>query len=60
MGLVIKTNNFAIEAMVILRFESIRPRDHVAKIGLNGPMPNRVEVKNFFGVDSYRLTFFVF
>ena len=43
-GLPIETNNFTFEVMAMLGFESTRPGGHVVKIGLNGPMTNRVKV----------------
>ena len=39
-----ETNNFAFEDMVILGLESTRLDGQVAKIGLNGPMTNRIKV----------------
>ena len=32
----------------MLGFESTRPGGHVVKIGLNGPMTNRVKVQKLF------------
>ena len=43
-GLFIATNNFAFEVEAILVLESTHLESRVAKIGLNGPMNNRVKV----------------
>ena len=43
-GLFIATNNFAFEVEAILVLESTHLESWVAKIGLNGPMTNRVKV----------------
>ena len=47
-GLAIETNIFVFEGMVILGFESTPPCGHVARIGINGPMTNRVKVQKLF------------
>ena len=43
------TSNFAFEVKDVLGLESTHLESQVAKIGLNGPMNNRVKVKNIFG-----------
>ena len=48
LGVAIETNNFALEVIVILGFENIHPGGHVAKIGLNGSIYNRVKVQKLF------------
>ena len=46
-----ETNNFVFKIKVILGLESAPLSCLVAKIGLNGPMPNRVKVwRNILGV----------
>ena len=37
-------SNFAFEVKTILDLESTHPESWVAKVGLNGPMTNRVKV----------------
>ena len=49
------TSNFAFEVKDILGLESTHLESQVAKIGLNGPMNNRVKVKNIFWVYSWQL-----
>ena len=49
------TNNFALEVKNILGLENTHLESQVAKIGLNGPMNNRVKVKNIFWVYSWQL-----
>ena len=49
------TNNFALEVKNILGLENTNLESQVAKIGLNGPMNNRVKVKNIFWVYSWQL-----
>ena len=49
------TSNFAFEVKDILGLESTHLESRVAKIGLNGPMNNRVKVKNIFWVYSWQL-----
>ena len=38
------TNNFAFEVKAILGFESTHQESQMAKIGINGPITNRVKV----------------
>ena len=40
--------NYAFDVTIILELESTRPDCQVAKIGLNGPMTNRVKVWSYF------------
>ena len=42
------TSNFAFEVNAILGLESTHLESWMAKIGLNGPMTNRVKFKNHF------------
>ena len=49
------TSNFAFEVKDILGLESTHLENQVAKLGLNGPMNNRVKVKNIFWVYSWQL-----
>ena len=44
LGHLIATSNFALEVKAILGLESTHLEIQVAKIGLNGPMNNRVKV----------------
>ena len=48
-------SNFALEVKDILGLESTHLESQVAKIGLYGPMNNRVKVKNIFWVYSWQL-----
>ena len=42
------TSNFAFEVKAILGLESTHLESRMTKIGLNGPMTNRVKVKKYF------------
>ena len=43
-GLTIETDNLAFEVEVIIGLESTCPNGYMTRIGLDGPMSNRVQI----------------